>query len=317
MPGSKAAGAAFEEYVAPARRRPAFWRLLAGVVIILACWLIGALIVLIGLAVWLIARERLPVAEVMARLEGAMSLTSSEGVVIALLTFWGIWAGVAIAVWTLHRRGPRTVLAAPGRPLLAGFWLGALIAAVLVFAPLLITLPFSEPPLRSDVGIGDWAVWLAILVPLIFLQAGGEELIFRGYLQQQLAARFASPWVWALIPSLLFGMMHFVNPALGLTDRLLYVAVTALFGLAAAAMVVQTGGLGAALGFHVTVNLAGLSLFGMEGVHDGVSLYIVPEGDFRSGLIADCILMAAFVAFVVSPLSPFRRRGKPPRGGGD
>ncbi len=44
------------------------------------------------------------------------------------------------------------------------------------------------------------------------IQTGAEELVFRGYLQQQLAARFASPLIWMVLPALIFGAVHY-DPA--------------------------------------------------------------------------------------------------------
>jgi membrane protease YdiL (CAAX protease family) len=39
---------------------------------------------------------------------------------------------------------------------------------------------------------------------VVFFQAASEELVFRGYLPQQLAARGDSPLVWGFLPSFVF-----------------------------------------------------------------------------------------------------------------
>jgi DNA-directed RNA polymerase subunit RPC12/RpoP len=48
----------------------------------------------------------------------------------------------------------------------------------------------------------------------VLIQTGAEEVLFRGYLQQQLAARFASPIAWMVLPSAIFAL-----PALPARDH--------------------------------------------------------------------------------------------------
>ncbi len=54
------------------------------------------------------------------------------------------------------------------------------------------------------IGIGIAAlVLLALPLGMTILIGYWEELVFRGYLQSQLAARFRSPLVWIVLPSLM------------------------------------------------------------------------------------------------------------------
>ena len=49
-----------------------------------------------------------------------------------------------------------------------------------------------------------FATWLVFLIPMLLgllVQTGAEEIVFRGYLQQQLAARFVARWVSFVFPS--------------------------------------------------------------------------------------------------------------------
>ena len=57
----------------------------------------------------------------------------------------------------------------------------------------------------------EWLLALGPVATVIFLQASSEELVFRGYLPQQLAARFGNPAVWGFLPSILFGALHAGN----------------------------------------------------------------------------------------------------------
>ena len=56
---------------------------------------------------------------------------------------------------------------------------------------------------------GLWLSFLPLAMAGILLQTGAEELLFRGYLQQQFAARFKSAGPWLILPSVLFGLAHY------------------------------------------------------------------------------------------------------------
>ena len=106
----------------------------------------------------------------------------------------------------------------------------------------------------------------------MLIQTGTEELLFRGYLQQQLAARFPAAWVWMGVPSLAFGMLHFSTEQYGASAW--FVVIWAVcFGLAAADLTARTGNLGAAIGMHFANNAATLLLVGLYGRMDGLALY--------------------------------------------
>ncbi len=316
----------FEAYIAPARRKAAIWRILVGLVLIGLCFFGWQIVLGLGAAL-VVAVGAMQESGGMGGLQEAMravesfllsvsQLTTPTRVLFALALFGGAWGGVALAVWAMHGRGLRTVLAAPGRSFLRDLGRGAGFALLIVGGLTLVTLPLSDMPARSDISVGEWLIYLLPLLPLLLVQIGAEELLFRGYLLQQLAARFRNPLIWGALPSVLFGAMHWWNVDGALTSAL-YVGVTALFGIAAAIMVYQSGGLGCACGFHLVFNLNGLALFGMEDTHDGLSLFVVPKGDFDSGLGIDLALMAALVLLLLSPWSPFRvRQSHPPRGAG-
>ena len=139
---------------------------------------------------------------------------------------------------------------------------------------LLLPLSWSDPAVQGNLGFGAWLGWLPFALVGLFIQTATEELIFRGYLQQHLAARFRSRWVWMVIPSLLFGLSHYSGPQYG---ALAWVVVlwTGVFGLAAADLTARTGNLGAAIALHFANNFAAVLLIGMVGNLDGLALYTV------------------------------------------
>jgi membrane protease YdiL (CAAX protease family) len=109
---------------------------------------------------------------------------------------------------------------------------------------------------------------------LLFVQTGAEEILFRGYLQQQLAARFAARWVWFGLPAVIFTLLH-VNPEYGTATTLLILGFGILpFALFAADLAEQTGSLGAPMGLHFANNFMALFVVSYEPDISGMALYV-------------------------------------------
>lgn len=137
------------------------------------------------------------------------------------------------------------------------------------------------PPYYSYAG-GVWNMPLAWLTTLplamiaLLIQTGAEELLYRGYLQQQLAARFRAAWVWMLVPNLLFAAAHW-QPHAASNEAWEYVAWAFFFGLAASDLTARSGTLGAAVGFHLANNAFAFLFFGEMGSTDsGLALMLFP-----------------------------------------
>ncbi len=212
-------------------------------------------------------------------------------IAVVLASFAGIWLGLEAALPALHRRSLDSVLgpaswawARLGLALgLAAYGLGAVIACAGVGLPE-----------RSALGLAEWLGWLPLLAALVVVQAGAEELVFRGYLLQEIARRTRHPAAWAGLPSLAFGLLHYA-PGLPGWGAPLYVLVTAIFGLAAALLVAASGSLWPAIGLHVGLNIAGLTLVGVHGTLDATQLWLFPRAEAGAALAADLAAMTALL----------------------
>lgn len=210
-------------------------------------------------------------------------------------TFIGFHIGLVIVLPILHKRG-YTSLFGPNRRLnLRHFALGTLVAVLIATALYSImffervVLPAELSPMIEQVRpVSDWLVWLLPALLLIFLQTFAEEAIFRGYLLQQLRARFRSIWIWAVLPSLIFGLLHFDAATYGTMNAATYVINTTATGIMLCLVTIRTGNLGAAAGLHFANN-ASLTVIGIEGTLDGFSLFTVGM-DPQSGYTAYSIL---------------------------
>jgi membrane protease YdiL (CAAX protease family) len=263
------AGKAFDDYIAPARAYPQIWRILAG------------LVLTVGLYIGLIAAAAAWIGVVMGAEDGAERFRilatgqSRLGVVVLLFSFTALGIGPFLAARWLHKR-PIASLFGPR----AGGWRAFQIAATVVFVAwtgfFILMYPFEIP--ETGVPPAIWAAWLPLALPGLLIQTGAEEVLFRGYLQQQLAARFRSPLVWMLCPSALFGLLHF-DAQHGLGNAWLVVAVTGLFGLVAADLTARTGALWAGWGLHFANNAFAILVLATPGPLDGLALFRLPFSD--------------------------------------
>lgn len=277
----------FAAYVAPARPRAELWRLVLGFVLILGTyflWMAG-----LGLVIW--AVNGIGVLE--ERLDRVAEGADPATLLVLLSTFLGGWLGVWLAVRLLHRRGFGTLFGHPPR-VLSGFVLGVLAMLAIGGGAVLLALPLL-PGLEPVLPLRVWLAFLPFGLLALLIQTGAEELVFRAYLQQQLAARFTSPLVWMGLPSLFFGLAHFAPGESGVMVWLT-VAATGLFGLIAADLTARSGALGLAWGLHFANNfLAILVISAMPGM-DGLALFRL-EGDAQALLapliMADMVLLVA------------------------
>ena len=289
---------AFLEFVGPARRSPEVWRIFVGVILGASCFAAT----LIGTLHLVLAAIGNPSAFDTLKAFQVPSLTNPIWVLWLLFGFSGLSIGMGVAARIMHGRSPRTLIRTPGRPVAQHFCVGVL-AAVAVLAPgALVVLLWFEPSRNMEVS--TWALWMVPALPLVLLQAFSEELLFRGYLQQQLAARFSSRWMWWFLPSFVFGALHFDPETFGGNAPLVALA-TMVFGLIAGDVTARSGSIGIAVGLHFANNMFALGLFGLDNHLSGLSLYVLPdparqEAEFGLLSIVDFIgICFAYVVFLV------------------
>ncbi|SDW08320.1 CPBP family intramembrane glutamic endopeptidase [Roseicitreum antarcticum] len=256
----------FAAYVQPARQRPQLWRLILGLVLVFVIY--ASWMALMGVGLWLIhGSEGLE-----QRLAQTVTGSTPVGLLMLLASFAGMALGVFAAVRWLHRR-PIASLFGRAPVVLRDFCLGAGVMGAIALAGLLLL-----PDLGARAAAVSWQVWLAFL-PLallgLMLQTGTEELLFRGYIQQQLAARFASPVIWMIGPSVLFGMVHYAPDVMGPTTWYV-VLVTGFFGLVAADLTRRSGSIGLAWGLHLANNFVAIMIVTAGGGLDALALYRLP-----------------------------------------
>lgn len=255
---------AHEALVAPARATAQLWRLIIGVILIAGTVLLASqfisqtLITFFG-------------GDVFGALTGMDGRGSQLSVLYLLSSFGLLTLGVTVALRVAHHRGFLAVLG--HWPLFRQQFIAVLTMLFLINLAIVVLPPWSVgAPIAPNVPFSDWLLVLPFAVAAILVQVSAEEIFFRGYLQQQLAARFASPAIWLFVPSALFGLGHYMPEIAG--ENALILAVWAgLFGLAMADVTARAGTLGPAVAIHFMHNAIAILFVSVEDNLSGLSLY--------------------------------------------
>jgi len=111
----------------------------------------------------------------------------------------------------------------------------------------------------SNFGLNNMTTSLIILsilsILLIPLQAGFEEIIFRGYLMQGFAAVIRNRWFPLVMTSVLFGLMHAINPEVKEYGFLTMIPQYIVFGLIFGIITIMDDGIEASMGAHTANNI--------------------------------------------------------------
>lgn len=255
--------APFKPMISDATSRPQIWRLVAGCVTIVA-----------ALAVWIAATTvalRLLLKTSDQIFYGGFDLTP-HGTAASLFLIIGLGFGTWVAARLWHRRGLESLVGNAARTL-RHFVVAATATWIIVALTWLVYQVFADPVLQPNLDVVTWARWLPLALILILFQTGSEEVLFRGYLQSQLAARFKSPLVWLALPALLFGAAHYLPVGDEIAPGLVYVFVTAVFGLISGDLTARTGSIGAAWGLHFANNCVAILVLVYAGALSGLGLY--------------------------------------------
>ncbi|MDA7846491.1 CPBP family intramembrane metalloprotease [Amylibacter sp.] len=195
--------------------------------------------------------------------------------VYILLSTFLIWLAVFLFwVKLFHKRGLNSLIGGPKLTFLKNFFYAIILAGIFLVS----TQSFipNNDEIIENLNFSRWLTVLPLGIFLMFFQVTAEELLFRGYLQQQFAVWIKSRWFFMVMPSLIFGLMHY-DGSMGVNVGLTLVAVTAILGLFLADLTYRTGNLGAAIGVHFANNFSAMFLVSYQEQISGLSRYIAPD----------------------------------------
>ena len=270
--------------LAPLRARAQIWRIaLALGIVAIASTLLTTLF--LSLAVLF-----LPAEMAIGLVRGEEPLT----MLLLLMSFAMMILSVHFAAKLLLQRGVAEVLGNP--QLLKSQFLRVLSFLLLVNLVVFLLPPYDlGAPLEPKLDLRDWLWLLPLSLAGVLLQVSAEELVFRGLFQQMLAARFKSPVAWLFLPSLLFGLGHYMPAEAG--DNAWLISLWAIcFGCAMADLTARAGSLGPAIAVHFVNNVIALLLVASPSSLNGLALFLLPyEMSDTEALPAWLLVDATFV----------------------
>ena len=267
---------AYKPLVDSARATASLWRLLLGAVLTTALFL--ALSVGYG---WL-CTTLLPPETWGLDGQGIENATTAGGALVNLFAFGLLTLALAVILPLIHKRSLGTLIGATSLATRQGLRVILYMSGIYVAASLLQLL--DPVPLERSLTLGDWLPLLPLTLLGLVIQTGTEEIVFRGYIQSQLAARFHHPAVWMGLPAVLFGMLHYQPGVMGDATWLIVIWAI-LFGLAAADLTARCGTLGPAIALHLVNNFSAIALVAPTGYFDGLALATYPFGPDDTALL--------------------------------
>ena len=260
-----------DRFVDPARERAQIWRLVLGIVLVAGFFLVLSNLV-IGTILGLLGPQTANTI-----LRDATTGQTAGGMLLLLFQLGLLAVAAAMVVIMVHNRRPATLIGPFG---LAVRQFGAVLFMMVVLTAVLWILPpyeIGEGSLTRNMSMGRWVILLPIAVIAVLVQISAEEILFRGYLQQQLAARFRSPVIWMIVPAVLFGAGHYLPDSAGSNAFTIALWAT-VFGLLMADLTARSGTLGPACAVHFANNISAMVLTATPDEMSGLALYVLPFG---------------------------------------
>lgn len=253
-----------EALIAPARPHSELWRTLLGIVLIAMTAISTATVVM-----WVVASVSSGIwySDFMADLQAG---NTPRATLWALFGFSFLIFGIALVTRILNKRSMQTLIG-PLKPAITDFCrVFAILATLYIVITFIPSATGSEP--QPNLEFSRWILILPISILAVFIQVSAEELLFRGYIQSQLAARFANPLIWMIAPSLIFALGHF-SPEIQGDNAWIIVIWAAIFGIIASDLTARSGNLGAAIALHFINNASAILLTAPMGPLSGLALY--------------------------------------------
>ncbi len=194
-----------------------------------------------------------------------LNMDKNVGFILMITIFIFAMIAFMLAIKYFHRR-PLKDLVTPKREInfrkilfAFGFWfvLGIVFEGI-------VALIYPETYYLNFKPV-SWMFLVIISVFLLPIQTSLEELVLRGYLMPAIAIIAKNKWIPLLVTSILFGLIHGMNPEVEKfgfwTMQMYYISAGLFLGL----ITILDDSLELALGVHAATNVFGAAFFSFEG----------------------------------------------------
>lgn len=184
-----------------------------------------------------------------------LGLSQNIGLIIMLSPFIAGLIAFVILVKPLNNRTFRMTINGTGKIRWDRFFISAAVWLILSALYLFFYLKFDPANFTINNKTTSLIILSVISVLLIPFQAALEEVLFRGYLMQGFAAIFRNRWFPLIMTSVLFGLLHAVNPEVKEYGFFTMMPQYIVFGLIFGIITILDDGIEAAMGAHAINNI--------------------------------------------------------------
>ena len=269
------------------------WRYIVGILAIFIVWQALGPIPLVAA----VAMKEGGMSALMKSDMGLMSelLGSNTFLFLMLLTFVFALIAIFLVVKYLHKQSIKSLTTSrtkvDWKRVAFSFFLWASISVIFVF----VDIYFSPENYEYNFQLVPFITLAIIAIALIPLQTSMEEYLMRGYMMQGLGVITKNRWFPLVFTSLLFGLMHILNPEvekLGYGILVFYIGTGFFLGI----ITLMDEGLELAIGFHAANNLTAALLVTADWTAFSVdSLY----RDISEPVLGWDMLVPVFVVFPI------------------
>lgn len=190
----------------------------------------------------------------------AYGINPSLGLALMVIPFIVTLVLAIVLIKSFHQRTSKDVVNGGRAFRWNRFWLGAGVWGVIMLILFFVQFILNPGELEFRFDPVSFIPLVIVAVLLIPIQSGTEEFIFRGYLAQGVAGWTKRAWAAILIPSVLFAVMHGLNPEVKAHGFWMMMPSYFVFGLAFGITAVLDDGIELAIGIHAINNTLGALL---------------------------------------------------------
>ncbi|MDO5665709.1 MAG: type II CAAX endopeptidase family protein [Bacteroidia bacterium] len=229
----------------------------------------------------------------------AYGISDNVGFALLIFAFVATFFTFALLIKPFHKR--TVIETINGRNYIRKnrIWMGMLVWGIITIVGLIISLlTAQEGDIEVRFNIAKLIPLLLIVLILLPFQTTIEEIFFRGYLTQGVAARTKNRWIALIVVSLLFGFMHIANPEVKEFGFWLSMPQYILMGLLLGLVSILDDGIEIAIGIHFINNAFGALLTThSSSIFKTDAIFKFNKVDPKFDLIS--ISIATIIAFVV------------------
>lgn len=194
-----------------------------------------------------------------------IGISQNMGLFLIMLPMMLTFFALLLAMRYIHGQSLREIFTSASRIRWKNFFFALITWGVMLIVAEIITYGFTPEQYSFNYKASEFYVLLIISIMMIPLQAGTEELYFRGNLLQGLGILSQSKIIAVLATSLAFGLLHFSNPEVKQFGFLPSMTYYVGFGLFMGILVLLDGGLEMPIAIHTINNFFGATLVGYSG----------------------------------------------------